>query len=78
MPNKKGKANYIDAYVGAKIKHYRVLMGFSQEKLAEAVNLTFQQIQKYENAKNRVAASRLYAIANALETPVGSFFPVEA
>ena len=52
----------------------RRLAGVSQEKLAEALGLTFQQVQKYERGANRVSASKLYEIAAALQTPVGFFF----
>ncbi len=56
-PRKKGKANSIDEYVGAQLRQRRSLLGLSQERLAEQVGITFQQIQKYENGANRVSAS---------------------
>lgn len=64
----------VDAHVGYRIKLRRTLLGMSQEKLAEAVRLTFQQIQKYERGFNRVSASMLYRIAQALDVPVSFFF----
>lgn len=52
----------------------RMLVGMSQEKLGEQLNLTFQQVQKYEKGANRIGASRLYQIARALEVPVDYFY----
>lgn len=71
---KKGKANSIDEYVGVQLRQRRALLGLSQEKLAEKVGITFQQIQKYENGANRVSASRLYEFSKVLDIPVGFFF----
>jgi transcriptional regulator with XRE-family HTH domain len=71
---KKDSANHIDAHVGSRIRLRRMLMGMSQERLGEAVGLTFQQIQKYERGTNRVSASRLYDLAEVLEVPVAFFF----
>lgn len=71
---KKGRANSIDEYVGLQLRQRRALLGFSQEKLAEKVGITFQQIQKYENGANRVSASRLYEFSKVLEIPVNFFF----
>lgn len=70
----------VDVHVGARLRLRRILVGFSQEKLAEHLGLTFQQIQKYEKGSNRISASRLFQIANVLEVPVQYFFddlPVE-
>ncbi len=64
----------IDAHVGARIRLRRTLMGMSQERLGEALGLTFQQIQKYERGVNRVGASRLYDLARALDVPISFFF----
>lgn len=64
----------IDKHVGANIRRLRTFMGLSQEKMADALGITFQQIQKYENGTNRVGASRLYNIANILSTPVDRLF----
>jgi transcriptional regulator with XRE-family HTH domain len=60
--------------LGAGVRSRRLEIGMSQEKLAELIGVTFQQIQKYEKGVNRIAAGRLYAIASALDTPVASFF----
>lgn len=52
----------------------RTLLGMSQEKLGEAIGLTFQQVQKYERGLNRISASRLFDISKVLEVPIGFFF----
>lgn len=70
----KGKSNPIDAHVGKRLRLRRTLLGLSQEKLGESVELTFQQIQKYERGANRIGASRLFAISRVLDVPVGYFF----
>ena len=64
----------IDVHVGKRLKQRRTLIGLSQEKLADALGITFQQIQKYENGANRVGASRLFQIGRALDVPVSFFF----
>lgn len=66
--------NPIDLHVGARIRTRRKILGVSQEKLAEALGLTFQQVQKYERGANRVSASKLYEIAAALQTQIAYFF----
>jgi transcriptional regulator with XRE-family HTH domain len=66
--------NPIDLHVGARIRMRRRMQGVSQEKLADALGLTFQQVQKYERGANRVSASKLYEIAASLRTPVAYFF----
>jgi transcriptional regulator with XRE-family HTH domain len=66
--------NPIDRHVGLRIRMRRKELGFSQEKLAEAVGVTFQQIQKYERAANRVSASKLWEVAQALNTGIGYFY----
>lgn len=68
------RADRIDAFVGARIRENRTLKGLSQEQLAEALNISYQQVQKYERGANRVGASRLYRIGQALGVPVGGFF----
>lgn len=70
----KGTPNDVDAHVGQRLRVRRSLLGMSQEKLAESIGLTFQQIQKYERGTNRVSASRLYDISNVLDVPVSYFF----
>lgn len=69
-----GTPNPVDVHVGSRVRLRRTLLGFSQEKLGEAVGLTFQQIQKYERGANRVSASRLYAFSRVLDIPVPYFF----
>lgn len=71
--NKK-KPNPTDVHVGGRIRLRRNMLGMSQEKLGEALGITFQQIQKYEKGTNRVGASRLQAIASILSAPVAFFF----
>ena len=71
---KKGKANSIDENVGMQLRQRRSLLGMSQEKLAEQVGITFQQIQKYENGANRISASRLFEFSKVLDIPVNFFF----
>jgi transcriptional regulator with XRE-family HTH domain len=70
----KGFPNPIDVHVGSRIRLRRTLLGISQEKLAEAIGLTFQQVQKYEKGANRVSSSRLVDLANALDVSVAYFF----
>ena len=69
-----GKPNPIDAHVGARVRLRRTLLGMSQEKLGEALGLTFQQVQKYERGANRVGSSRLFDLAGVLDVPVAYFF----
>jgi transcriptional regulator with XRE-family HTH domain len=64
----------IDVHVGQRMRLRRTMVGMSQEKLGEAVSLTFQQIQKYERGINRMGASRLYRLAQALGVNVAYFF----
>lgn len=71
--NPKG-AHPIDVLVGTKVRHFRTLRGMSQETLGETVGVTFQQVQKYEKGSNRISASRLVQIANALGIDVRLFF----
>jgi transcriptional regulator with XRE-family HTH domain len=70
----KGRATDIDVYVGTRLKHFRILRGFTQEELADEGGITFQQIQKYENGTNRIAASRLFSFAQILEIRTDAFF----
>ena len=69
-----GVPNPIDVHVGNRIRLRRTLLGMSQERLAEQIGLTFQQVQKYERGANRVSASKLWEIAGALRTPVAYFY----
>jgi transcriptional regulator with XRE-family HTH domain len=70
----KGTPNSVDVYVGSRLRVRRSLLGLSQEKLAEAIGLTFQQVQKYERGMNRISAGRLYQFAHILEVPISYFF----
>jgi transcriptional regulator with XRE-family HTH domain len=82
MPNDDGmerverehRASPIDVHVGSRVRLRRTLLGMSQEKLGEALGLTFQQIQKYERGVNRIGASRLFDLARVLDVPIGFFF----
>ncbi|WP_181707952.1 helix-turn-helix domain-containing protein [Chthonobacter rhizosphaerae] len=73
MASKKSP-NPIDVHVGSRVRLRRMMLGMSQEKLGEALGITFQQIQKYEKGTNRVGASRLQHIATVLKVPVSFFF----
>lgn len=64
----------IDIHVGARIRMRRTLLGMSQERLGDALGLTFQQVQKYERGVNRVSASRLFDLARVLEVPINYFY----
>jgi len=66
--------NPIDRHVGSRVRMRRVLLGMSQEKLGEALGLTFQQVQKYEKGTNRIGASRLQQISRSLDVPPAFFF----
>ena len=66
--------NPIDKYVGSRVRMRRIMLGMSQEKLGEALGLTFQQIQKYEKGTNRIGASRLQQISDIVQVPVSFFF----
>lgn len=68
------KANEIDAMVGKRLRLRRVMLGISQDELARRLGLTFQQVQKYELGTNRISASRLYQLAEILDTTVAWFF----
>ncbi len=66
--------NPIDKHVGSRVRMRRMMLGMSQEKLGDALGLTFQQVQKYEKGTNRIGASRLQQISNILQVPVEFFF----
>ena len=69
-----GQPNPIDIHVGNRIRQRRMLLNMSQEKLADLLGLTFQQVQKYEKGMNRVGASRLWDISKVLKTTISFFY----
>ena len=66
--------NPTDKHVGSRVRMRRMMLGMSQDKLGDALSLTFQQVQKYEKGTNRIGASRLQQIAHFLQVPVSFFF----
>lgn len=68
------RATQVDRHVGARIRERRIMLGMTQQQLAGEIGITYQQEHKYERGVNRVSASRLYQIAQALRTPVAYFF----
>ncbi len=64
----------VDNHVGRRLRYRRTLLGMTQQQLANAVGIRFQQIQKYESGANRISASRLWDLARALSIPVSYFF----
>jgi len=66
--------NEIDRHLGKRLRQRRRTLGLTQQQIAEAVGVRFQQIQKYECGANRISAARLWLLAKALEAPVGAFF----
>jgi transcriptional regulator with XRE-family HTH domain len=64
----------VDKHVGSRVRMRRMMLGMSQEKLGDALGLTFQQVQKYEKGTNRISASRLQHISQILQMPVPFFF----
>ena len=70
----KKEPNPVDRHVGSRVRMRRVLIGMSQEKLGEALGLTFQQVQKYEKGTNRIGASRLHQLGNVLGVPIAFFY----
>ena len=66
--------NPVDLHIGQRVRHRRWLLGMTQQQLAQAVGIRFQQIQKYESGANRISASRLWDLARALDMPVSFFF----
>src|SRR5262245_12027963 len=66
--------NPIDKHVGSRVRMRRMMLSMSQEKLGDALGLTFQQVQKYEKGSNRIGASRLQQISTILQVPVSFFF----
>lgn len=74
MSEESHKVDPIDTYVGKRLKSRRLMLGYSQQDLGEAVNVSIQQIQKYERATNRISSSKLYNFAKFLRVPVSYFF----
>jgi transcriptional regulator with XRE-family HTH domain len=72
--DKEHRPSPIDTHVGSRVRLRRTLLGLSQEKLGEALGLTFQQVQKYERGVNRIGASRLFDLSRVLDVPIGFFF----
>lgn len=70
----KGSPDPVDVHVGKRLRLRRSLLGMSQEKLAESIGLTFQQIQKYEKGTNRISASRLFQFSKILQIPISYFY----
>ena len=68
------RATPVDKHVGIRLRMRRTLLGLSQTALADSLDLTFQQVQKYEKGSNRIGASRLYQISRVLDVPVSYFF----
>jgi transcriptional regulator with XRE-family HTH domain len=71
---KNGRPSPIDVHVGTRIRLRRTLLAMSQERLGNALGLTFQQVQKYERGVNRVGASRLFDLSRVLDVPISFFF----
>ena len=71
---KESRPSPIDVHVGTRVRLRRTLLGMSQERLGEALGLTFQQVQKYERGVNRVGASRLFDLSRILDVPISFFF----
>ena len=72
MPRKKERT--LDAYIDARVRMRRLMLNMSQEVLSGKLGVTFQQVQKYEKGLNRISASRLFELAQALRVPVGYFY----
>ena len=68
------RAQDVDRHVGARMRERRIMLGLTQQQMAELIGVTYQQAHKYEKGINRIAAGRLYAIAQALGVEVGYFF----
>ena len=69
-----GLGNPVDVHVGQRIRTRRLVRGWTQDELAKSVDLSFQQVQKYERGSNRVSAGRLYELSKALDVPIQYFF----
>jgi transcriptional regulator with XRE-family HTH domain len=73
-PQSTARARTADKHVGSRIRERRVMLGFSQQQLAELIGVTYQQAHKYEHGLNRISAGRLYEIAQALRVPISWFY----
>ena len=69
-----GRPRPVDVHVGSRLRSRRTMLGMSQEKIGTAIELTFQQVQKYERGTKRISASRLYQLGKVLDVPVSYFF----
>jgi transcriptional regulator with XRE-family HTH domain len=67
-------AQNVDRYVGARIRERRIMLGLTQQQLADLIGVTYQQAHKYERGINRVSAGRLFEIAKVLSVPIGYFY----
>ncbi|MGN6424388.1 MAG: helix-turn-helix domain-containing protein [Asticcacaulis sp.] len=74
MPFDDNAPNPVDVHVGARVRLRRKFLGLSQQGLADEIELTFQQVQKYERGSNRISASKLFAIAKVLRAPISYFY----
>ncbi len=74
MRNPTGVPNPVDVHVGGRVRQRRLLLGMTQSDLAEALRLTFQQVQKYERGANRIGASRLFQLSQILDVSIEYFF----
>src|SRR6187551_2964727 len=70
----RSRAQDIDRYVGARMRERRIMLGLTQQQMAELIGVTYQQAHKYEKGVNRIAGGRLYTIAQALGVEVGYFY----
>ncbi|WP_299441058.1 helix-turn-helix transcriptional regulator [uncultured Rhodospira sp.] len=73
-PRQTGRAGDVDKYVGQRIRERRVMLGLSQQQMADMIGVTYQQAHKYERGINRISAGRLFEIAQVLNVPIGFFF----
>src|SRR5271156_2075097 len=69
-----GRTQDIDRHVGARVRERRIMLGFTQQQLADLIGVTYQQAHKYERGINRISAGRLYEVAHVLSVPVNYFF----
>lgn len=74
--NQTSRTTWIDSAIGARLNEIRKQVGMTQEELGKIINISFQQIQKYEKGQNRISAARLYQIAKILQVPYDLFFTI--